>query len=96
MSWLGAAAARRSTDRHPYYPRDVAIPHYQPNSTALPVLLGSFGGMLFVIVAASLILATRARRGLNRTDLALIGWFVLCRCLPTTEAVRISTQRTPS
>ena len=80
MPWFSPATARRSTEqtRHPYYPHDVPLPHYQPNSTPLPLLLGSFGSLLAVIVTSSLLLATRARRGLTRSDQALIGWFVLC------------------
>jgi len=58
------------------------MPHYQPNTTALPVLLGSFGSILSIVVGASLLLATRARPGLTRTDQAIIGWFVLCKASP--------------
>ena len=80
MSWFRRVDAGRpsAAAQHPYYPLDAPIPHFQPNSTPLPVLLGSFAGMLTTVVICSLILARRADRSLGRVDQALVGWFVLC------------------
>lgn len=64
---------------HPYFPRDVEMETYSPNATPLPVLLGSFGGIIAVVLAASLILAKRIRPGLQVAEQLTLCWFVLSK-----------------
>ncbi len=85
MSWFApGGGAPRSTEqtRHPYCPRQVPIPGFHANVTPLPVLLASFGGILGIFVACSLVLARRANRALTVGDQLLVCWFSLCRLSP--------------
>lgn len=64
---------------HPYFPQDVALAKYTANVTPLPVLLGSFGGIIATVVTASLVLAKRIRPGLQFPEQLTLCWFVLCK-----------------
>lgn len=63
---------------HPYYPQDALIPGYSPNSTPLPVILASFGGIIGVVVLGCVRLAKWYSPALKRADQLTIGWFALC------------------
>lgn len=68
--------------QHPYFPRDAAIPHYVPNSTALPVILGAFGALVGAFALGSVALARRHNPALKKGDQLAVGWFALCACGP--------------
>ncbi|KAK3333826.1 Emopamil binding protein-domain-containing protein [Cercophora scortea] len=66
--------------QHPYHPPHAVIPSYAPNSSSIPSIVGSFGGLILVVVASALVLARR-RGGnptLRRTDQLALCWFALC------------------
>ncbi len=63
---------------HPYYPQHVVIPNYVPNATPLPILLGSFGTTIAIVVYTSLTLAKKYNPRLRLGDQAIFCWFVLC------------------
>jgi hypothetical protein len=63
---------------HPYFPQDVVIPGYAPNSTPLPVILGAFGGILSAFVNVSVAVARWNSPALKKTEQLVIGWFLLC------------------
>jgi cholestenol delta-isomerase len=64
---------------HPYYPLGVDIPNYTANTTPVPVLLASLGGMLGGVLLATSVLALRVNPGLTKSNLAVFCWFVLCK-----------------
>lgn len=63
---------------HPYYPQNVHIPGYVPNTSSLGELLVRFGGILSITVITALWLATTSNPRLARADKAVLSWFVLC------------------
>jgi hypothetical protein len=63
---------------HPYFPQDAVIPGYAPNSSPLPVILGSFGGIIGAFVLACVTLATWYSPALKRADQLTVAWFALC------------------
>jgi len=64
---------------HPYFPQDVEMETYSPNATPLPVLLGSFGGIIAMVLAASLMLAKRIQPGLQVAEQLTLCWFLLSK-----------------
>lgn len=65
---------------HPYYPQNVDLGNYSANTTPLPILLGSFGGIITIVLAASLALAKRVRPGIQLSDQLALCWFALSGC----------------
>ncbi|KAI1393553.1 EBP-domain-containing protein [Hypoxylon trugodes] len=66
---------------HPYYPLGVNITGYAANEATVPMLLASLGGMLgFAILGASAF-ALRFNSNLTKSNIALLGWFVMNGCL---------------
>ncbi|RKU42267.1 hypothetical protein DL546_005059 [Coniochaeta pulveracea] len=63
---------------HPYYPEDASIPSFAPNTAPIPVLLGTFGGLIAVVVLTSLSIAKRLDSRLSTYDQLVFCWFVLC------------------
>jgi len=63
-----------NTNKHPYFPRDLKLPHYKANITSIPELLGLFFGLV-AIVNVVLLLWTRGRSPGTRVK---VCWFVSC------------------
>ncbi|KAL2255804.1 hypothetical protein VTK26DRAFT_2684 [Humicola hyalothermophila] len=66
------------TGQHPYFPPDVIIPGYVPNSSPLLGILAAFGGLVFAFSLGSITLAKWHNQGLSGRDQLAIGWFALC------------------
>lgn len=67
---------------HPYYPLHVELPNYVPNAAPLLVILGAFGGLITIVLSASLALARKYNGNLRTGDQAIFCWFVLCLSTP--------------
>lgn len=64
--------------QHPYYPVDVAIPHYKPNESDLVPMLGAFGGVIFATVFVVWRSSLLVKPSLNASEQLAITWFALC------------------
>ncbi|KAK7422795.1 hypothetical protein QQX98_001356 [Neonectria punicea] len=67
--------------KHPFFPLDVAISRYAPNSISGPVLVGYFAVGCSFIFLTTLLLIQRSRSNLSRGDTLATLWFALCGCI---------------
>ncbi|KAL4227073.1 hypothetical protein ACF0H5_015047 [Mactra antiquata] len=63
-----------STVQHPYFPRDTVLPHYKPNVSSLPEILGIFFGLVAINVLVLWFSTKRHTTGVR----IKICWFVSC------------------
>ncbi|KAL2201206.1 Emopamil-binding protein [Corynascus similis CBS 632.67] len=63
---------------HPYFPQDAVVPGYTPNSSPLPVILGTFGLLIGVFLSTCVALAKRHSPAIKRADQLTVAWFALC------------------
>ncbi|KAK3581259.1 hypothetical protein CHS0354_032985 [Potamilus streckersoni] len=61
---------------HPYFPRELNIPNYIPNSSSIVELLGIFFGLAAVVLLGTWVYTTR--RKFPITDRLKLCWFVMC------------------
>ncbi|XP_069142636.1 3-beta-hydroxysteroid-Delta(8),Delta(7)-isomerase-like [Argopecten irradians] len=67
---------------HPYFPRNVSIPHYTPNTSSVHELLGIFFSLLFVAIVGTWLFARRKLR-FSIKDCLILCWFVGCGFIHT-------------
>lgn len=60
--------------KHPYFPRDTHLPHYQPNKNGITELLGIFFGLIAVLIVITWIVTKRKSTGVR----IKICWFLSC------------------
>lgn len=67
----------------PYYPQDLRLPHYVPNTLTTPELISRFAAYCVVIVTGTLILVGSVlKKRLTTYEKVVATWFMLCK-LPT-------------
>ncbi|KAK4231536.1 cholestenol delta-isomerase [Podospora fimiseda] len=65
---------------HPYFPRNLSLPTYSPNTWTLPLILSAFISLITLFVGSGLLLA-RYKSPLLKNKLGdqfTIAWFLLC------------------
>ncbi|KAK3995974.1 Emopamil binding protein-domain-containing protein [Cladorrhinum sp. PSN332] len=70
----------RQQHHHPYYPLDLPLPNYAPNAWPIPIILGSFAGLIALFIGSGLAMARWKNPLLKRkgAEQFAIGWFLLC------------------
>jgi len=63
---------------HPYFPQDAVVSGYAPNSSPLPVILGTFGLLIGVFLSTCVALAKWHSPAIKRADQLTVAWFALC------------------
>ncbi|KAH8152604.1 uncharacterized protein LAJ45_03445 [Morchella importuna] len=65
--------------RSPYYPQDLRLPHYVPNTLTTPELISRFAAYCVMIVIGTIILlGAVARKRLTTYEKIVATWFMLC------------------
>lgn len=59
---------------HPYFPRDIVLPHYKPNANSTAEILAIFFGVAGLVILSTWRLTSRQSTG----DRVKICWFVVC------------------
>lgn len=66
--------------RSPYYPQDLRLPHYVPNTLTTPELISRFAAYCVMIVIGTIILlGAVARKRLTTYEKIVATWFMLCK-----------------
>ncbi|RUS24132.1 Emopamil binding protein-domain-containing protein [Jimgerdemannia flammicorona] len=75
-----------SVSQHPYYPQELDLPHYVPNTLSLLNLLSGFGGVMSILWISTWFLggASPYVRASATSERFILMWFVMCGCLHTT------------
>ena len=69
---------------HPYYPRDLVLPHYVPNDKSLLEILGVFFGIVAVFLVGTWLYTGSVKYLKNSAlDRLKICWFVSCALIHT-------------
>ncbi|KAJ2392305.1 hypothetical protein GGI23_005246 [Coemansia sp. RSA 2559] len=63
---------------HPYYPRDLAIPHYVTSKLSMGEAFTALGAAVAVVMALTAILISRARSPLSGKDKLITVWMLVC------------------
>ncbi|KKA28271.1 hypothetical protein TD95_001837 [Thielaviopsis punctulata] len=63
---------------HPYYPPDLVIPNYEPNTRSLWALASVFSSVIGVFIGAVLAASHAVNGRLSRGEKLVISWFSLC------------------
>lgn len=71
-----ASSSRRH--KHPYYPREVVVPNYAPNTYTLPMVLGAFGGATALLMVGTVAVGKKVNKQLTWKDAGVLAWFTLC------------------
>ncbi|EAA28581.2 EBP-domain-containing protein [Neurospora crassa] len=71
-----ASSSRRH--KHPYYPREVVVPNYAPNTYTLPMVLGAFGGATALLMVGTVAIGKKVNKQLTWKDAGVLAWFTLC------------------
>ncbi|KAJ4385317.1 hypothetical protein N0V85_008139 [Neurospora sp. IMI 360204] len=64
--------------KHPYYPREVVVPNYAPNTLTLPMVLGAFGGAVTLLMVGVVAVGKKVNKRLTWKDAGALAWFTLC------------------
>ena len=67
--------------KHPYYPRDLIIPHYKPNKISISELLGVFFSCVLVVFIITWIYTTKRKFSVRYR--LLLCWFMICGFIHT-------------
>ncbi|KAF1809533.1 3-beta-hydroxysteroid-Delta(8),Delta(7)-isomerase [Eremomyces bilateralis CBS 781.70] len=67
--------------KHPYYPPDITLRGYIPNSYDVPTLLQLFSLACGSVLLTAIVLAKCSIKSLRTGQLAAIMWFTLCGCI---------------
>ena len=59
---------------HPYYPKDIILPHYKPNVSSTAEVLAVF----FVVIGIVLLVTWKFSSRLKTGERLKICWFVMC------------------
>ncbi|KAL5614813.1 hypothetical protein BROUX41_004902 [Berkeleyomyces rouxiae] len=70
-----------TTAVHPYYPTDLVIDLFQPNTTPLWLLASAFAGLICCVLAGVGAASKRANRHLTTSEMLTVSWFALCAFL---------------
>lgn len=65
---------------HPYYPENVYIADYVPNTSSLTELLVQAASILIITIVTAGGLAKWFNPRLTVADSLVLNWFVLCEC----------------
>lgn len=89
-TWLGP-------NHHPYHPQSLQLPTYVPNSSPIPIILGSFSGLIALFISAGLVLARRYNASIKHKtgEQFTIVWFLLCSFLFCCFSQILSTASLP-
>ncbi|KAK6176590.1 hypothetical protein SNE40_014845 [Patella caerulea] len=69
---------------HPYFPRDISLPHYVPNDKDVTVLLGGFFAVVFAFIAGVWIYSGRSTKPkFSLLERVILCWFVMCGIIHT-------------
>lgn len=71
---LWASKHERTIMAHPYFPRDIVLPHYKPNESSTAEILGVFFGVAGLVTLLTWRFTCRQTTG----DRIKICWFVVC------------------
>ena len=57
----------------------IVIPGYAENESSLLIILGSFAGIIAVVLLAALALANMINPALRKADCLTLSWFTICK-----------------
>ncbi|KPM40258.1 hypothetical protein AK830_g6262 [Neonectria ditissima] len=83
VSFATGGNASAGLASHPFFPLDVAISRYAPNSISGPVLVGYFALGVCFIFLTTLLLVQRSRSNLTTGETWATLWFAVCGCIHT-------------
>ncbi|ESO95822.1 hypothetical protein LOTGIDRAFT_188540 [Lottia gigantea] len=72
-----------SSVKHPYYPQDIALPHYVPNDKELSVLLGGMFGSVGLFMVFTWFFSGRSKTKFSTTERLILCWFMMCGLIHT-------------
>lgn len=78
------------TAPHPYFPEDLHIPGYTPNTSSLSELATRFVSILAITIITAVWLAKRFTPNLTLGETFTLAWFVLCKCLGCSNSPQLS------
>ncbi|XP_063423762.1 3-beta-hydroxysteroid-Delta(8),Delta(7)-isomerase-like [Mytilus trossulus] len=67
--------------KHPYFPRDLSIPHYKPNKVSIQELLGIFFSLVLIVFIITWIYSTKKKFSVGYR--LLLCWFTICGFIHT-------------
>lgn len=67
--------------KHPYFPRDLSIPHYKPNKVSIQELLGIFFSLVLIVFIITWIYSTKKKFSVGYK--LLLCWFTICGFIHT-------------
>ena len=76
---MGISQTKLSQPQHPYYPTDITLPGYEPNSLSFTTLLSGFGAAVIVLFSFTYIIIKWIRPNMSIPDILKVLWFVLCK-----------------
>jgi len=57
----------------------IVIPGYAENESSLLIILGSFAGIIAVVLLAALALVNMINPALRKADCLTLSWFTICK-----------------
>jgi cholestenol delta-isomerase len=85
---MGISQTKLSQPRHPYYPTDIVLPGYVPNTLHFSTLLSGFGAAVIALFVFTYMITKWRRPNISIPDILKAQWFVLCK-FPT-KSMRLS------
>jgi hypothetical protein len=75
---MGISQTKISQPHHPYYPTNITLPGYVPNTLTFTTLFSGFGAAVIVLFIFTYIITKWRRPNISTPDILKVLWFILC------------------